>query len=196
MLVVIALATNACSDQSEGRSKGPVYLPVHIEIDQAVIERGNPMDVIEPVWWLASIYDGPGTYESSLAPFTSSQRLVWAMLWYQAEVNNGGHHQFYYNPTGIVWRDALDGFEAIGAPEAAAILQESADRLGGNPSLDYETRQGQLDTMAPDFGDLDSRFYQLEGIREGMNAFIRSRPEDFLFSGTVVRPVAVGGRQH
>ena len=90
----------------------------------------DPMAVIDPVWWRGNIYDGPEAYEGSLGSFTKAQRFVWAMLWYDAEVNNGGHDQFYGNSTGIVWRDALSGFEAIGAPEAAAILRESANRLG------------------------------------------------------------------
>jgi hypothetical protein len=164
---------------------------VHIEIDASTIAGDDPMAVIDPVWWGATIYDGPAAYEKSLEPFSTPQRLVWAMLWYDAEGNNGGHDQFYANSTGIVWRDALQGFEAIGVPEAAAILRESARRLGGKPSLVREEREQQLDTFAPDFGDLDDRYYDLEksvDVRAKMMEFIRSRPKDFLFSGEIERP--------
>ena len=78
-------------------------------IDDAVIDGSNPMAAIDPLWWLANIYDGPDEYERSLQPFATPQRLVFAMCWYDAEVCNGGHDQFYSNSTGIVWRDALRG---------------------------------------------------------------------------------------
>ena len=106
---------------------------VHVQVDDATIAGDNPWAVIEPVWWLADIYDGAAAYEHSLQQFSQSQRFVFAVRWYIAEVNNGGHNQFYSNSTGIVWRDAVAGFEAIGAPRAATIVKISAERMGGSP---------------------------------------------------------------
>jgi len=112
------------------------------------------------------------------------------MLWYDAEVNNGGHEQFYSNNTGIVWRDALEGFEAIGLPEAAAIIRESAQRLGGSPSLDRHERERQLLKLAPSFDDLDERYGMEEAhVRAKMMEYIRGRPEAFFFSGIVEKPI-------
>ena len=109
---------------------------VHVVVNDDTIAAGDYWPVIEPVWWSADIYHGPGLYEQSLSPFTESQRFVFAVRWYFSEINNGGHRQFYSNSTGIVWQDALVGLEAIGISKAAQILQISADRLGGSPSLD------------------------------------------------------------
>jgi len=165
---------------------------VHVEVDDTTIASGDPHAVLHPVWWRANIYDGPGMYDYSLREFSRSQRLVFAILWYIAEVNNGGHHQFYSNSTGIVWRDAMDGFEAIGVPRAARIVAVSADRLGGSPSQDREERYDQMEEFAPDFDDLNDAFYQLQkkvNLNEQMMSFIRARPADFYFSGTIERVV-------
>lgn len=105
------------------------YESVRIRVDQEVLLGDDTFAVIEPVWWKANIYDGPDAYEASLAPFTRYQRLLFAILWYQAEVNNGGHDQFYFNSTGIVWRDALAGFELLHLDAFASVLRESAQRL-------------------------------------------------------------------
>ena len=54
------------------------------------------------------------------------------MIWYIAEVNNGGHDQFYFNSTGIVWKDALAGFGELGIDEAVEIIQEQLDAYQPN----------------------------------------------------------------
>jgi hypothetical protein len=166
------------------------YESVHLRVDPDVL-RGDDayaFAAIAPVYWTANIYRGPGEYEASLAAFTPPQRRLFALWWYRAEVNNGGHDQFYYNPTGIVWRDALAGFELLGLADFAAILRESAQRLGGAPPLEQEARLEARARLRPAFADLDERFYQLEravDLDAQMLAFARSHPEDFAFDGVV-----------
>jgi hypothetical protein len=167
---------------------------VPIRIDDTVIATGDPMKVIDPVWWLATFYDGPDAYEESLKRFSKSQRLIWAMFWYVSEVNNGGHDQFYSNSTGMVWRDAVEGFEMLGVSEIAALLFESALRMGGSPSLDREARERQLEETNANFDDLDDQFYEIENsgavdLDAIMMEFIRANATDFYFDGMVKKPV-------
>jgi hypothetical protein len=190
-VVVAALALPACSGRRGGTVDARDTRKVEVRIDDSVIAKGDPMEVIDPVWWQASIYDGWDAYERTLAPFSQAQRYAFAILWYDAEVNNGGHSQLYANSTGIVWRDALAGFDAIGLPEGAAIVRESAGRIGGNPALDREERNRQLEALAPKFDDLDERYYALgETVNRKLMEYIRSRPQDFYFSGVVEKPAA------
>jgi hypothetical protein len=164
------------------------YESVHLRVDPDVLRGDDAFAVIAPVWWTANIYRGPGEYEASLAAFTLAQRRLFAIWWYRSEVNNGGHDQFYYNSTGIVWRDALAGFELLGLENFAAVLRESARRLGGTPPLEREARQEAQARLLPAFADLDARCYQLERVVDldaQMLAFARSHPEDFAFDGVV-----------
>lgn len=113
------------------------------------------------------------------------------MILYIAEVDNGGHDQFYFNFSGIVWQDALTAFQELGLDEAVAILKESALRLGGNPSLDTATRREMLDMLEPDFDDLDTRFYALQksvDIDELMYQYILENRSAFYFEGDVLIP--------
>jgi hypothetical protein len=171
---------------------------VHIVVDDASISAGNLRDVIQPVWWLSTIYDGPGMYEETLRQFSKPQRLVRALLLYFSEVNNGGHKQFLSNSSGIVWRDAIEGFEAIGMSRGAQILATAAERLGGDIAPDRAERQEQLEQHHPDFDDLDDAFAELQkgtDLNEQIMKYIRSRPSDFYFSGVIERVVLPTSRR-
>jgi hypothetical protein len=111
------------------------------------------------------------------------------MAWYDAEVNNGGHDQFFTNSTGIVWKDALEGFVAVGAVERANILKEAAKRMGGNPSFDQNERSDQIDKFRADFEDLDSKYYELkDDFEQKVNKYVKENRKDFYFKGAVTKP--------
>jgi Domain of unknown function (DUF4375) len=170
------------------------YEIVDICVDEGAI-AADPWVALVPVWWTATIYDGPEQYELSLMPFSRSQRLLFAVVWYRNEVNNGGHQQFFSNSTGIVWRDALGALDAMELPNLSSILAEAATRLGGSPSLDRAERMEQLDTFAPNFRDLDRRFYEAEkklNLDDQIAKFIRTRPAGFFFVGKIRRAVLPG----
>ncbi len=165
------------------------YINEKIVVDDAVISTNDDFKVIEPVWWSVSIYDGENQYNKDLEKFTKPQRYVFAIEWYMSEVNNGGHDQFYYNSTGIVWEDAMKGFQEIGATENYDIIKESADMLGGNPDLDREKRQDELEKYEPDFSELDDKFYTSENsMLEKLHAYIKVNAKDFYFNGEVKMP--------
>jgi hypothetical protein len=151
-------------------------------ISAKFIAENDSFAVIDPVWNSVSIYDGLRKYNEDLSRFSEHQRLVLACHWYIAEVNNGGHHQFYSNSTGIVWADALHGFRAVGLPQVADILDESIIRMGGAPCFDRDERQRTLERLEPNFDDLDKRFYALDGqvsIEASLTAYMRANSRAF-----------------
>ena len=157
-------------------------------VDEKLINSNDPQAVIRPVWWSVSIYDGEKKYEDDLKSFSLPQRYVFAIQWYIGEVNNGGHYQFYDNSTGIVWEDALKGFEVIGAESNAAIIRESANRMGGNPSKDRKQRWEALEKLEPNFDDLDSAFYSDDSYRGLLHTYIKENASAFYFDGEVKIP--------
>jgi hypothetical protein len=114
----------------------------HLTINDEVINKGDWSLIIGPVWWAVNM-DGEQEYANSLRPFSREQRYIHAIAWYLADVNNGGHSQFYLNSTGIVWKDALEAFKEIGLEQLAEIIDKSVSRIGGNPSLDQAKRREQ-----------------------------------------------------
>ena len=170
-------------------TKAPKMGRTRVVIDEGTIATNDVQAIIEPVWWTANIYDSYAAYESSLAEFSHPQRLVYAIEWYAGELYNGGHYQFYFNSTGIVWADAKKGFEEIGMPEIAEIIAESAKRMGGQPSSVREERIRALEKDGLDFDDLDNRFYELsKSIDAKLREYILENSADFLFDGEVEKP--------
>jgi hypothetical protein len=164
---------------------------VRVVIDENAIASKDVGEIIHPVLWWGNIYESYSDYEASLAQFSRAQRLVFAMVWYETEVNNGGHDQFYRNSTGIVWEDAIAGFTEAGLPEVAEIVAESAKRMGGRPSSDQDERTRILDQSRLEFDDLDQRLFKLgANVDARILVYIRAHASDFLFDGEIERPVA------
>jgi len=181
--------TAACGGPAES---GPGYKETHVHIGHEEIVDGYPQSVVEPLWWSVSIYDGEKKYNEDLSKFTLPQRYVFAIQWYVAEVNNGGHGQFYYNSSGIVYPDALQGFQEIGHQQAYDILKETIALAGGKIPLDRARREKLFDSLSDSQYDaieeLDMDFYGITDLDEKIMAYVKANESDFYFDGTVLMP--------
>lgn len=101
---------------------------------------------------------------SDAKPLSKEQRMYLAVHQLDAEVNNGGHSQYFFNSYSDNWQNALDGLKEMGLEDRAAIFQESLNYFGTKgPSIDRNTRQMQLSKIhrkhEADLNNLDSRYY-------------------------------------
>ena len=142
----------------------------------------------EPMYWTINIYGSYDDYLESANSFTVEQRYLNAISWYFAEVNNGGHHQFFYNSTGIVWEDALAGLRLFKMDTLADNLQSVIDYFGGTIPFDRAERWTILQDWENEeelFDFLDKKddvVYEYDGIYE--DTFVHEHPELFVFDGT------------
>lgn len=176
------------------------YVKKQYDITAAEIRSGkyDPQDLIDPLWWSVSIYDGYEQYERDLMPFTKEQRAVFAVMWYEAEVCNGGHDQFFSNSTGIVWQDALAGFAMIGAVECEKNLRAVIEKCGGCVPFDRAQRNALLEklTNLPEedgwidlFSEHDAVFYDHEDdLTRLIVEYAKANAEQFVFRGEVEVP--------
>lgn len=153
---------------------------------EEILATDDMWTINEPVYWTINIYSSYDDYLESAKGFTVEQRYLNAICWYFAEVNNGGHHQFFYNSTGIVWEDALVGLRLFKMDILADNLQSVIDYFGGSVPFDREERWTILkdwDDEIFDFLDKkDDVVYEYEGIFE--DVFVHEHPELFVFDGT------------
>jgi len=136
-----------------------------------VTPLGQPGSVywalVEPFWIpLNESWDeSDDGYLSKLRSLPAGIASLYSVHWCDSEVCNGGFHQFFWNTTGIVAPEALEGFRAIGAQELAEIVAEAMARLGRIYSRDRRDRQIALASLQAGwrsgevFEDLDHRFY-------------------------------------
>ena len=120
------------------------------------LDENSYFDVVDPMWGTISIYDGYDEYIQSAQTFTLEQRYLLAITWYFSEVCNGSHYQFLYNPTGIVWEDAVKGFKHFGMNEYAGNFQKVVDYCGGiGKPIFYLNEFAHMDKQTPTNIDKD-----------------------------------------
>ena len=175
------------------KQKNRIGVSQHRTITVEEIKETDDMWTInEPAYWTINIYGSYDDYIETSKEFTLEQRYLNAICWYFAEVNNGGHHQFFYNSTGIVWEDALAGLRLFKMDELADNLQSVINYFGGSIPFDRAERWYLLQQSEnnPEFFEFldekDDVVYTYDGIFE--DVFVHENPHLFVFDGTYTIP--------
>jgi hypothetical protein len=101
-------------------------------------------DYIEPFWDVFDIYNGLQGFESSIHNAPRSVVLLYAAHFCQSEVHNGGFLQFFWNSTGVLAPEAIEGYSVIGMPTLASLLKEAASVLGTQYPRERNDRKDAL----------------------------------------------------
>lgn len=101
---------------------------------------------------------------SGFASLTEKEQAIYTIWWLEAEVNNGGFHQYFWNSSGDHTEIALKSLHKIGAIETASMLQRAIDvAFNGNVPASRIQRQNLLEidevSKIEKLGDLDSEFH-------------------------------------
>ena len=136
---------------------------------------------VEPFW-----NDLPTGDSSAYLAFYESMLPVARDLltthWVNSEVSNGGFHQLFTNPTGVLVPEAISGFRAMGLAELADIVAEAAAFFGADYPREQMSRIEALDRYAATSGDpddcnpfdrFDERFYDALDLKSGEDAYTR-----------------------
>lgn len=122
-------------------------------------------DLISNAYDRVSICNGPHRWLDGLQRFPRGVGLLLAVHWLQSEVNNGGLIQFFDNATGVVAPEAIEGLQAIGLEEAAAVVQSALDLLPTPYPRDGSERERHRQRLLGATEGLDDRLYELWGPR-------------------------------
>ena len=119
-------------------------------------------------------------------------RAIWEL---EADVNNGGFHQYFGNSSGDTAFAVVDALETIGAHEMARVVAD-AKRVfpGSSPPRDWTEREAALDSLSADQEDfldrLDRAFFAYpDDLTELLYDYVRRNAEHV--SGTA--DVGIGG---
>jgi hypothetical protein len=126
---------------------------------------GGYWDLVEPFWESIDIYQSPKRFLDTYRSAPEIPRLLFAAHFCESEVSNGGLHQFFSNPTGILAPEAVQAFRRIGFADAAGILERAMGFFGTPYPRDQElrlerlrTRQGETRKEWDPFHELDDEF--------------------------------------
>ena len=123
-----------------------------------------------------------------LEGLTEAERSLFALYWHGLETNNGGVHQFFFNDSGKLAGQALQGLRMVGADQTAEILQRAiACFPEGHVPADLTERRTLMDALDGDddalmdrMGALTSELYRCkEDVAELLDAYRVSHPDEF-----------------
>jgi hypothetical protein len=97
-------------------------------------------DVVEPLFSVVEFGNGPEEFGKSTATIPRTSLLLFAAHMCVAEVHNGGVLQLFWNTTGVMVPEGIEGFATMGMPLLAEILREALRPLGVPYPRDREDR--------------------------------------------------------
>ncbi|MEW6284523.1 MAG: DUF4375 domain-containing protein [Candidatus Eremiobacterota bacterium] len=137
---------------------------------------------IEPLWQQVSTSQEPDVFLARLARFPFELGRLFAARWCVCEVHNGGFHQFFTNPTGVLAPEAAAGFELIGLADCAETVRHAMVFFGDRYPRDQKIRQTLLSRMSEErnpFRALDDDFFaatQDERFERASDAYVEAHP--------------------
>jgi hypothetical protein len=102
--------------------------------------------ILYPVWDAINI-DTPHIFAETFGAIPRRVGLLYAAHFCQSEVCNGGFTQFFWNSTGVLAPEAVEGFVAIGQSKVAHVVQCAIDMLGPPFQRDRAARWRALEIL-------------------------------------------------
>jgi hypothetical protein len=119
-------------------------------------------DRIQNAFKSTSIYDGADRFCGQFAELPTNIGDLLAAHWILSEVSNGGLHQFFANPTGVLAPEAAQGFERMGLPEVADVIRRAMAMFEGTYPREQLDREAFLSSHGPEaFEPLERQLYEV-----------------------------------
>jgi hypothetical protein len=101
---------------------------------------------LDPIWDAIKI-DTPDVFAQTFGAIPRSIGLLYAAHFCQSEVCNGGFTQFFWNSTGVLAPEAVEGFMAIGQAQVANVVRRAMEMLGAPFQRDRAARWQALEVL-------------------------------------------------
>ena len=128
-------------------------------------------------------------YGDNLEALNQEQRIFYVIMVLDAEVNNGGFSQFFFNSSGFLGNEIVSAFEKIGAMKTSEICKTAVSVFGDEVPTDWAERQSVLvpedqeeaDGIEAFLNECDNAYYKYEdNLSELIYQFIINNKDAFL----------------
>lgn len=206
-LVILAIVTSlfnffACSGQTgQDNANAPadtldsesvqdfMNRPIYKELTEDIIDT-TPDDQL-----LQTVFDNlaekiPQDYSKeyeTVLTFTKAQQAIYVIQCLEAEVDNGGFNQFYFNSSGKFAKLVPDALRLIKANKFADLVTMANETYERKKTIITKDQDGTLEGFSKSYNNnplsgFDDKFYNLEKIEDLQQLqinFIRSNKTDF-----------------
>jgi hypothetical protein len=106
-------------------------------------EEKRYWEIVEPLFDIVNI-DSTESFFASIKGIDPLVVDLFAAHFCLSEIHNGGFLQFFWNSTGILAPEAIEGFCDSGMPSLAAVVTEASSLFGSNYPRDRDQRWDAL----------------------------------------------------
>lgn len=128
-------------------------------------------------------------YGENIDALNEQERIFYITQTLEAEVNNGGFSQFFYNSSGDFSNEVVNAFETILAYHTAGICQKAIYAFGCEIPVDRDEREELLDKIEENnerfceiLEECDDAFYDYKDDLEKLNYEYLLRYKEFFQS--------------
>lgn len=168
--------------------------PIHKILTTAIIDSTSDNDLLQVIFDnLVEKLDADYTKEYEIVlSWNEARRSIYLIWLLQAEVNNGGHNQFYYNSSGQFYEYLPNALRLVGAQRHAELMERANAIYEREYNRITEHLDGTIEGFSKSYDDnplnpLDDEFYKLEGEEDLFAlqvAYIRAHKEAFADTST------------
>jgi hypothetical protein len=164
--------------------------PVHKELTEHIIDATSNDNILQVVFDNLSAKlpaDYKKEYECVMTWNKSRQAIymIWAL---EAEVNNGGYNQFYFNSSGQFYKYLPEALRLVGANKFADLTQQANNIFEMENNKITKHQGGTIEGFSKSYDDnslnnLDTKFYELyktENLLQIQVDYIRKNKKDFI----------------
>ncbi|MBS1814326.1 MAG: DUF4375 domain-containing protein [Acidobacteria bacterium] len=128
--------------------------------------------VWQPALEVVNIYEDYEIFRKSFAGVPPNIGRAYAASFIGAEICNGGFSQLFYNSTGILVPEGIEGMRLLGMRQTADVVQKAVDQLGEPYPREREDRITRLEQLEKLQGKktwwpFESEFYKLINAENG-----------------------------
>ena len=160
--------------------------PIHKVLTENIIDGASDENLLQVVFDNLSEKQ-PIDYKTVMSWNTSKQAiyLIWLL---EAEVNNGGYNQFYFNPSGQYSKHLPEPLRLVGAEKFADLTKRANETFENENRKITQYQDGTLEGFSKSYDDnplnrFDMEFYDLyktENLQQLQVDFIRDHKTDFI----------------
>jgi hypothetical protein len=119
---------------------------------------------------------------SEYADLTPKQRVAHLAFWYDSEVQNGGHYQYFENSAGGRCIEAVNALGSLGLERQASVLHRAVQVWKSRERSPAATAEEFVENALEDeFRELDAAYHECTPtIVEALDALLREHRDEFV----------------
>lgn len=164
--------------------------PIYKELTEQIIDTTSDNNLLQVIFDNLSERQS-ADYEKefeTVMSWNKSRQAIYVIWTLEAEVNNGGYNQFYFNSSGQFYKHLPNALKLVGANKFASLTKRANETFEKENLKIIQHQDGTLEGFSKSYEDnplnkFDDEFYELyetENLQQIQVDFIRKNKKEFV----------------